>query len=822
MSQAARVVALARKLRGRDLTELRVRGGQALAAWRERTGRAGAELDVSGAALAARLVDGVPVEPAALLAHVRARRAPRFFPGLDDPAATVAALRARCPADEGAVLARAERVADGRFDLLGYRGLDYGTPLDWHRDPVAGRVAPRDLHWSRVPYLDAAAVGDHKVIWEVNRQQYLVTLGQAWHYSRDPRWPALFAGHVSAWMDANPPKQGINWASSLEVAFRAMSWVWALHLFRDADALTPALHARLLAYLHVHARHLEQYLSTYFSPNTHLTGEALGLVFVGGMLPELAAAPRWLATGLAVLRDWFPRQVRADGTYFEQATQYHRYTTEFVLQLVLLGRRNGWELGEVPALLPRLVEVLAALDRGDGTMPLLGDDDGGRLVQLDDRPPDDLRGLFAQAGAVLDRPELVAAARGDVAPALWLLGPGTLAEADPVPGALAPRRSRAHPDGGLWVLASGTAERTLHAVLDAGPHGVFNGGHAHADALTLVTAAGGRPLLVDAGTYHYPGAERNAFRGASAHNVVLVDGEGASEPAASPFHWERQHGATTEAWIDTDGASFVAAALDGLDGRPDPLRQTREVLHLPGLGWVVRDRVAATAAHDLEARWHLAPGLVGQEAPGGLWRVCDAGGEQVLHLLAVGRVDEVDANGGWAAEPGWVSTRYGQRAESEVAVWRQRGVGAQEVLTFMLPRLGDDAPAAVTSLVVDGPGRAFRVGDSASPSGMLDLVFGPGDGRGVAVDRPSGERLSTDATCAWVRVLPHGAAAGAGLIGGRFVRLGADTIVATPPVPTTDAWGWAVATRRDDGSWARTGGGSGALSGPPTTMTKDG
>jgi hypothetical protein len=748
---------------------------------------------------------------------------PRFFPGLDDPAATVAALRARCPADEGAVLARAERVREGRFDLLGYRDLDYGAPPDWHRDPVAGRAAPRDLHWSRVPYLDAAAVGDHKVIWEVNRQQYLVTLGQAWHYTRDPRWPALFAEHVTAWMDANPPKQGINWASSLEVAFRAMSWVWALCLFRDADALTPALHARLLAYLHVHARHLEQYLSTYFSPNTHLTGEALGLVLVGGMLPELAAAPRWLATGLGVLRDWLPRQVRPDGTYFEQATQYHRYTTEFVLHLVLLGRRNGWALGDVPALLPGLVDVLVSLDRGDGTMPLLGDDDGGRLVQLDDRPPDDLRGLFAQAGAVLGRPELVAAARGDVAPALWLLGPGSLGDADAASAAAGPpQRSRAHPDGGLWVLASGTAEHALHAVLDAGPHGAFNGGHAHADALTLVTAAGGRPLLVDAGTYHYPGVERNAFRGAAAHNVVVVVGAGASGPAASPFHWERQRGATTAAWIDTGDLTFVAAALEELDHLPYPARQSRDVLHLPGLGWVVRDRVAATAAHQVEARWHLAPGLAGHGAPGELWRVCDAGGHDVLHLVAVGDAGERDANGGWAAEHGWVSTRYGQRAASEVAVWRQRGVGAQEVLTFILPRLGGQAPATVTSLVVDGPGRAFRVGDPASPAGMLDLVFGPGDGREVAVDRPSSERLATDATCAWVRSQPGGAPAGAGLIGGGFVRLGADTIVATPPGPTTAGWGWATATRRDDGSWIRTGGGSGTLPGAPTTMTKDG
>ena len=47
---------------------------------------------------------------------------------------------------------------------------------------------------------------------------------------------------------------------------------------------------RLLKFLEVSARHVERYLSTYFSPNTHLTGEALGLLYIGTQFPELAGA----------------------------------------------------------------------------------------------------------------------------------------------------------------------------------------------------------------------------------------------------------------------------------------------------------------------------------------------------------------------------------------------------------------------------------------------------------------------------------------------------------------------------------------------------
>jgi hypothetical protein len=112
-----------------------------VSAWRERHGLARDALTYELDALPRRLSAGRPAEPTALLAHAHAH-APRFLGAFDDPAATVAALRARCPGDEAEVLARAERVLAGRFDLMGHRGLSYGDPIDWQCDPLAGTRAP--------------------------------------------------------------------------------------------------------------------------------------------------------------------------------------------------------------------------------------------------------------------------------------------------------------------------------------------------------------------------------------------------------------------------------------------------------------------------------------------------------------------------------------------------------------------------------------------------------------------------------------------------------------------------------------------------------
>ena len=102
---------------------------------------------------------------------------------------------------------------------------------------------------------------------------------------------------VREWSRANPPGMGINWSSSLEVALRLIAWTWALVLFRTSPALTPEAFREIVQGIGAHAAHVEKYLSYYFSPNTHLTGEALGLFYLGAALPELSRASRWRDIG---------------------------------------------------------------------------------------------------------------------------------------------------------------------------------------------------------------------------------------------------------------------------------------------------------------------------------------------------------------------------------------------------------------------------------------------------------------------------------------------------------------------------------------------
>jgi hypothetical protein len=208
----------------------------------------------------------------------------------------------------------ADDACGGRFDLLGYEGLSFGDPIDWSLDPVSGRRAPRD-HWSRLDPLDPQAVGDSKVVWELNRHQWMVQLGQAYRLTGELRYARTFNDCIARWIDANPVGVGINWVSSLEVSFRLIAWCWALLLLRGSPVLSPALFDRIVRSIWAHAAHVEQYLSYYFSPNTHLTGEALGLVYAGLVFPELPCADRWRALGTRILVDQSARHILDDGVF---------------------------------------------------------------------------------------------------------------------------------------------------------------------------------------------------------------------------------------------------------------------------------------------------------------------------------------------------------------------------------------------------------------------------------------------------------------------------------------------------------------------------
>jgi len=733
-----RPVAMLSKLRGRSFAELRERLAQRAASLAERARwRDDGEPDNAAfqRRLAPTLRHGATPEQALERAVRALRHEPRplFFPGIDELPETLALIRDRWPTRVVESARAADEIVAGRFALLGHPPFQLDDPVTWTRDYLRKVTAP-DAHWSTIDYLDPAVAGDHKLVWELNRHQFLVTLGLGYAHTGREVYAERAAQLLAAWLDANPPKRGVNWASSLEVAYRAIAWLWAMRLMAGSPAFTNALVARWLKALEVSARHLDRYLSTWFSPNTHLTGEALGLLYLGTQLPELAAASGWRDRGWAILLGQLPRHVRPDGSYFEQATYYHRYTIDIYLHARTLATAHG--LAGVAAAddaLQRLAQFAAWTARADGTIPLFGDEDGGRLLFLDARDCDDVRSPVACVAAITGDAALAHAGAPATDELAWLLGPEGVARFDRIVSQPPADTARAFRDGGFYVMRDGWEGDSATLTVDCGPLGVDNGGHAHADTLAFDLAIGGRPVFVDAGTVSYTTspAERDLMRSSLVHNTVSLDGESSSVPGGA-FRWAHMTAGVLDAWHATAAGALFEGHHDGYHRLSPPARHRRVILAARHGWWIVRDVIeqadGTRGGHEAVATFQCASGL-DLAIEGAELHVRDHD-RRIVSVCALG------ADGQWTLDDAIASRRYGARDVARRARFSFRTDACSSV-TFAMTR-AEPGPWLVT-LERDDSGELVRLSSDA----WEDVVtFGA-----HAAERG----VRTDARVAWVR-----------------------------------------------------------------------
>ena len=669
-------------------------------------------------------------------------RTGRFFFDAEDIPQRLSLIRGHVADFETNILAQADRIMNHQFPLLGYGFLDYGQDIDWQLDIVNGKRAPLKP-WPKIGYLDFHEAGDSKVTWELSRHQFLPTLAKAWLLTGDERLVRKLEQLYYDWQRKNPYPLGINWASSLEVAFRSLAWVWVWQLLSGC-ASAAKLRLDILQALAFNAWYIRRYLSTYFSPNTHLQGEAVALYFIGTLLPSLPAAKDWRETSWKVLLEHTLAKVLEDGAYFEQSTYYHVYALDFFLHARILAERNGDPFpGDYDGVLRKMLGHLACLCQA-GPPPRFGDDDGGRVFDGRRNLGQHLADPLATGTALYRCADFKQPGVEVTEEMLWLLGEEGLEAFSGCPASAGGKSARfdhaglyvAHggkgpsaspaPDGTqgkagpVSTTGSAWAGSRSQLVFDAGPLGGGSGGHGHADALSLVLNLDGKPLLIDPGACNYvgPGSDREDFRVTQADNTVTVDGLPQTNPKTA-FSWFQWPKVIVEAVTFTPEFAFIAAAHDGYTRLQSPVTH-RRTLFAPYQGfWFVLDELASDGPHDYALRWHLAPGAdARQEAEGG-WGVGLEGSK--LHILA--------AADGWisAAEPGWFSPAYGVKQAAPVIGYAKKGAVGKEAIATVLwdGTSGTPAPTLV-SLGHSSAHCAYRL-----THGDGHLIFIVGDGLSV-------------------------------------------------------------------------------------------
>ena len=575
-----------------------------------------------------------------------------------------------------------------------WQQVDMGyLPIDWQLDFKSG------WRWSEQAPSSSLTEGvapgsDVKVPWELSRMQHLPQLVWSWLLTAETSssrsiYLREFRNQVLDFISTNPPRFGVNWMCTMDVAIRVANWLVAYDLFRAHGAIFDlAFEQQFTRSIYEHATHIVNNLewSDQLRSN-HYLADVVGLLFAAAYLPSSEESDSWLEFAVREFLFESTNQFHDDGSNFEGSTAYHRLSSEMVAYGTALiralslhrlesvmnrGSRQRFHPGFQPprpgggrrhAVIPdshferlhRMAEFTKAVTGPDGRIVQIGDNDSGRFLKirpallwrLHHRLPveDHLnhRHLLAAIDGVLDRSGTADAGaeycheRGVVAG----LCRQKLNNSD-IADDTCDDRPMAFADFGLFRLQSDP----LQVVFRCGPVGQNgNGGHAHNDQMSFACSLGNQPLVVDPGTYLYTPIpqERNRFRSTEMHNTLSIS------------ELEQNQ------WLPGRQGLFAMNRIGSARVLRHAERHVEAEYEWSGIRWHRELRVEATEVAGIDQcchsgdkclSFHLAPGL----------RVIEMVEDQGV-LIAVGdqRVLFQSQNGIWSTVSSAYSRAYGEQ-----------------------------------------------------------------------------------------------------------------------------------------------------------------
>ena len=596
--------------------------------------------------------------------HFRGRRKPKFFIDSVTQLNAIASFYEYFPDAPDKIIARADKMCEHTFDLLGSGAINvyYGMkakgfeghcyhmqidgkeldtihhspftthnyrPIDWHIDLKSGYRWNPKTYYKNIKYGHRLGA-DVKVPWELSRFQHLTNLGEAYWLTKKEKYTYEFVDQVTDWTEHNPPKFGVNWACTMDVAIRACNWLLAWEFFRDSSSISNEFIIKFFKSLLQHGRHIKnnlEYSETLAS--NHYLSDIVGLVYLGVLIPEFKESKKWKNFGTEELKKEMKKQVDSDGVDFEASTCYHRLVLElffYATFLVIINDKNFnednfMEVGneifgeEHLQRLYKTFEFILYVLKPNGRMLQIGDNDNGRLHIFTNREVLDMRYLLTLGAIFFKELKFKVREFGFCEEALWIFGEkGYKIWQDLEENCLANIGSRAFPDAGWYVMR----DDKNYMFISCGSNGQNgNGGHCHNDKLSFELCVDGKDIIVDPGTYVYTSHPewRNKFRSTAYHNTVVLDGQEQNrfdKKSESLFEMRNDAVAKCLKWETNDEMNIFIGEHYGCKRFSQPVIHKREIKYYKkDKKWEIIDKFRGEGKHNLEWNLILSPEFKG-------------------------------------------------------------------------------------------------------------------------------------------------------------------------------------------------------------------
>lgn len=392
------------------------------------------------------------------------------------------------------IIKLADDILNGSCSVLGCKKKLYSYL--WDSDIKTGFQWKSGKYYTDYVLIDLNNQADVKVPWEISRGHQLLVIAQAYIFTNDKKYSDEVQNQILSWIAGNPLMRSINWTCSMEVAIRAVNWMYALLMIKDEVKEEDAV--KIENSLYDHGFFIINNLEKHgrYSAN-HYFSDVVGLLFLGQLFHSTSTGKQWYDFALQEFYYEIRTQFLPSGFHYERSVSYHRLMTELMVYTLAMLRN----IGEViPAdIAYREKQVLKTIEnyiKPSGLAPAIGDEDNGRFLPF-------IPHAFHDHKYVLDyAKEKGIIAETDTCLALW-------------------------EDVGMAVVKkNGNYLFLNNAGLSGYPSvGKNGGGHTHCDLLSFEMATKQGDVIIDPGTYTYTSnaKKRNEYRSTRKHNTIMVD-----------------------------------------------------------------------------------------------------------------------------------------------------------------------------------------------------------------------------------------------------------------------------------------------------------
>jgi len=411
--------------------------------------------------------------------------------------------------------------------------IEINDRIDFHKDVSSGKQFP--LSFSKSIDIRTDRFGSAKMVWEVNRLQFLIPLLISYKSTGDKAKLDLFVSIMRAWQEQNPYLKGINWYSNIEVNLRLINWYWCWLLLENDERWTTDKEYEIfraevwLPLVYSHCVYSDRNPSFHSSANNHLIAEYAGL-FVASCLWQFPESAEWQRKSRKGLEREILKQHSENGINKEEAAGYIQFITDLFLLAYVAAEQSGLSFSQTyKARLKSICNYINNLLDIRGNWPKYGDEDDGRVViPAGSLTDNNFLSILNTASVLFDVPEWKRVGTiWDVKSEMLTTHLGGSGKWRHYPHHLSPPVSAFYKDEGHFIMRKYTKDQTeIYCHFDAAPLGYLSiAAHGHADALSVIMHIDGYPFIVDPGTYAYHTHKewRKYFVSTLAHNTVTIE-----------------------------------------------------------------------------------------------------------------------------------------------------------------------------------------------------------------------------------------------------------------------------------------------------------